>query len=134
IGDLVDQIRSRGYEANLHDLHHDGRLYDSAELFSKRAKQIRQYARTFKTKGFRAGSMHRRQDWIPQLGIEYDMSVPNAAHLEPQTGGCCTVMPYFIKDVLELPLTTTQDYALFFILRETSIDLWKRQFLTITNA
>jgi hypothetical protein len=55
------------------------------------------------------------------------MSVPNVAHLEPQRGGCCTVMPYFVGDILELPLTTTQDYSLFHILDDYSTDLWKQQ-------
>src|SRR5258708_5293905 len=55
------------------------------------------------------------------------MSVTNGAHLDPQHGGCCTVMPYFIGDVLELPVTTTQDYILFHVLGERSIDLWKAQ-------
>ena len=53
------------------------------------------------------------------------MSVPNVAHLEPQRGGCCTVMPYFVGDVLELPLTTIQDYSLFHILGDYSTTLWK---------
>ena len=57
----------------------------------------------------------------------YDMSVPNAAHLEPQRGGCCTVMPYFVGDILELPLTTIQDYSLFHILNDYSTTLWKEQ-------
>jgi hypothetical protein len=55
------------------------------------------------------------------------MSVPNVAHLDPQRGGCCTVMPYFVGKVLELPLTTTQDYSLFHILGEFSTTLWRRQ-------
>jgi hypothetical protein len=55
------------------------------------------------------------------------MSVPNVAHLDPQRGGCCTVMPYFIGKILELPLTMTQDYTLFHILNRESIDLWKSQ-------
>jgi hypothetical protein len=59
------------------------------------------------------------------------MSVPNAAHLDPQRGGCCTVMPYFVGRILELPVTTTQDYSLFFILNEYSIDHWKRQIAQI---
>ncbi len=59
------------------------------------------------------------------------MSVPNVAHLDPQRGGCCTVMPYFIGNVLELPLTTTQDYTLFHILEDYSIELWKRQIRSI---
>ena len=36
-------------------------------------------------------------------------------------------MPYFIGDILELPVTTTQDYSLFHILNDYSIDLWKQQ-------
>jgi hypothetical protein len=62
------------------------------------------------------------------------MSVPNVAHLEPQRGGCCTVMPYFIGKTLELPLTTAQDYTLFHILGDYSIELWKRQIDLILSA
>jgi hypothetical protein len=36
-------------------------------------------------------------------------------------------MPYFIGDILELPLTTVQDYTLFYLLNQRSIDLWKQQ-------
>ena len=59
------------------------------------------------------------------------MSVPNGAHLEPQRGGCCTVMPYFVGKILELPLTTAQDYSLFFILGDYSTSLWRQQIATI---
>ena len=55
------------------------------------------------------------------------MSIPNVAHLDPQPGGCCTVMPYFIENILEIPVTAVQDYTLFHILRCRSIDLWKTQ-------
>src|SRR5690242_3573447 len=55
------------------------------------------------------------------------MSEPNCAHLDPHRGGCCTVLPYFVGHVLELPLTMTQDYSLFHVLHQNSIDLWKRQ-------
>jgi hypothetical protein len=61
------------------------------------------------------------------------MSVPNVAHLDPQRGGCCTVMPYFVGDVLELPLTTTQDYSLFHILNDYSLDLWQRQLRLVSE-
>jgi hypothetical protein len=36
-------------------------------------------------------------------------------------------MPYFVGKMLELPVTTTQDYSLFNYLRTFSIDLWKQQ-------
>ena len=54
-------------------------------------------------------------------------SIPNVAHPEPQRGGCCTVLPFFVGKILELPLTTIQDYSLFHILNDYSIRLWKEQ-------
>jgi len=59
--------------------------------------------------------------------VSYDMSIPNVAHMEPQRGGCCTVMPYFIDGILELPLTATQDWALHNVLRQQSSELWKQE-------
>jgi hypothetical protein len=131
-GSLVSKIRARGFEVNIHDLDHDGRLYDHKELFQERARKINEYARQCGTAGFRAGSMHRNQNWFDLLEFQYDMSVPNVSHLEPQRGGCCTVTPYFVGSLLELPLTTVQDHGLFYILGEYSIDLWKQQVETIS--
>jgi hypothetical protein len=55
------------------------------------------------------------------------MSIPNVAHLDPQRGGCCTIFPYFVGEMLEIPLTTAQDYTLFHVLRDYSLDVWKSQ-------
>jgi hypothetical protein len=43
------------------------------------------------------------------------------------------VTPYFLHHLVELPLTTTQDYTLFHILGEHSIDLWKRQIQVVVS-
>jgi len=126
------RLRQRGFEVNLHDLNHDGLLFADWEEFLQRAKRINQYAREFGCDGFRSGAMYREQGWFGAFDFSYDMSVPNAAHLEPQRGGCCTVMPYFVGDILELPLTTVQDYTLFHILNDYSIALWKEQIRLIS--
>jgi hypothetical protein len=125
--EYISRIRRRGCEFNLHDLNHDGHLYSERVEFARRATGINSYVHQYNTQGFRAGAMYRRQDWYDVFEFSYDMSVPNVAHLEPLRGGCCTVMPYFIGKILELPLTTTQDYSLFHILEDYSIDLWKQQ-------
>lgn len=127
----VDGIRQRGFEINVQDLNHDGRLFNNHHSFLARAKSINQYVRAYRAKGFRAAVMYRNPDWYDALDVCYDMSIPNIAHLEPQRGGCCTVFPYFIGGILELPLTTTQDYSLFHILDDYSIELWKRQIALI---
>jgi hypothetical protein len=127
VDQLSDAIRRRGFEVNLHDLDHDGRLYQNLHRFESRIHLINSYAHQYRTKGFRAGAMHRNQQWFHRLHFDYDMSVPNVAHLEPQRGGCRTVTPYFVGSLLELPLTTVQDHALFYVLRQNSIQLWKEQ-------
>jgi hypothetical protein len=123
----VDEIRSRGFEFNIHDLNHDGRLYSQHQEFVRRAAKINSYVRRYAAKGFRAGAMYRNQDWYEAFDFSYDMSVPNVAHLEAVRGGCCTVMPYFVGKIVELPLTTAEDYSLFHILNDYSTDLWKQQ-------
>jgi hypothetical protein len=123
----LDEIRARGFEINVHDLDHDGRLYQQRRQFLARAAKINAYGQKWGAHGFRAGVLYRRQDWFDSFEFDYEMSVPNVAHLDPQRGGCCTVMPYFIGKVLELPVTMTQDYTLFNILNDHSIDLWKQQ-------
>lgn len=124
---FLRSIRERGFELAVHDLNHDGHLYRSFTQFLQRSVKINAYLKQYKTQGFRAGALYRRQSWYHALECSYDMSVPNVAHLDPQRGGCCTVMPYFVGDVLEIPLTTVQDYTLFHILDDYSIDLWKSQ-------
>lgn len=125
--DLRQKIRDRGFEINIHDLNHDGQLFREQEEFYRRALRINDYGRASGAKGFRSGALFRNPDWYGALAFSYDMSIPNVAHLDPQRGGCCTVMPYLIGNILELPLTTTQDYSLFHILNDYSIELWKRQ-------
>jgi hypothetical protein len=124
---FLDSITRRGFEVGVHDLNHDGRLYKSRECFTERVAKINAYGRQWGTGGFRAAILYRRQEWFSDLKFSYDMSVPNVAHLDPQRGGCCTVMPYFIGDVLEIPVTATQDYTLFHILQQYNTDLWKTQ-------
>jgi hypothetical protein len=123
----IDSFRDRGFETNVHDLRHDGHLFSSHEEFYGKAQRINKYIRDFNSKGFRSGMLYRNIEWYEAFEFSYDMSVPNVGHLDPQEGGCCTVMPFFIGDILELPVTTVQDYSLFNILGTYSTDLWERQ-------
>jgi hypothetical protein len=131
---FLESIRSRGFELNVHDLNHDGQLFASEAKFLERARRINQYARAFGALGFRSGALYRNLGWYEALEFSYEMSVPNTARLDPQRGGCCTIMPYFIGDIVEIPLTTTQDYSLFHILSDYSIQLWRQQLELIETS
>ena len=124
---LLDCIRERGFELNVHDLNHDGHLMENQEEFLRRAKHINLHGQRFGAQGFRSAMLYRNIDWYDALDFSYDISVPNVAHLDPQRGGCCTVFPFFNGKILELPVTMAQDYSLFHILRDYSIGLWKEQ-------
>jgi hypothetical protein len=124
---LLQTIRKRGFEINVHDLNHDGQLFSDRKQFWRRAERINRYARQFGALGFRSAVMYRNIDWYDALDLSYDMSIPNVAHLDPQQGGCCTVLPFFIGNILELPVTTTQDYSIFYVLNDYSIRLWQKQ-------
>jgi hypothetical protein len=124
---FLASLAARDFEVVIHDLNHDGHLYRTREEFLKRAEKINRYREQYGAEGFRGAILYRNQAWFDAFDFSYDMSVPNVAHLDPQQGGCCTVMPYFIGNVLELPVTTTQDYMLFHVLRDYSIGLWKKQ-------
>jgi hypothetical protein len=124
---LLQQIRERGFEVNVHDLNHDGNLFRDHGEFLRRAVKINEYGRKFGASGYRSGVLYRKLDWYDAFDFSYDMSVPNVGHLDPQPGGCCTTKPYFIGKMLEIPVTATQDYTLFHILQQYSTRLWKQQ-------
>jgi hypothetical protein len=130
---FLEDIRLRGFEINVHDLDHDGHLFRDRELFLERAERINRYRSKFGAAGFRSAVLYRNVDWFDALDFAYDMSVPNVGSLEAQRGGCCSVTPFFIGKILELPATTVQDYCLFHILDWYAIDLWKRQIALIAD-
>jgi hypothetical protein len=124
---MLASIRDRGFEVNIHDLNHDGHLYSERKEFLRRARKINEYARRYQALGFRSGALYRNLEWYDAFEFSYDMSVPMTGTFEAQGGGSCTIRPYFIYDLVELPLTTIQDYSLFHILGDYSIDIWKQQ-------
>ncbi len=120
-------IRGRGFDVEIQDLNHDGRLFDDHQEFLRRAARINRYAKEFGASGFRAAVLYRKPEWYGAFDFSFDMSMPNVAPMDPQRGGCCSVMPYFIGNLLELPVTTVQDYTLWNVLGQYSIDLWQTQ-------
>ena len=125
--DFLQRVRDQGFEINIQDLNHDGYLFSERQNFLERVKKINRYGVEYGAKGFRAAVLYRNLDWLDALEFSYDMSVPTVGHLDPQHGGCCTVMPFFVGNQVEIPVTTTQDYMLFHIIGDYSLDLWKMQ-------
>ncbi|HEX2748115.1 MAG TPA: hypothetical protein VHM91_08965, partial [Verrucomicrobiales bacterium] len=133
---LRDELTQNGFEVGVHDLKHDGRLYNSHSGFTKKSVEINRYLADWRAVGFRSGFMLNKLEWLHLLNIEYDASTFDTDPFEPQPEGRHTIFPFWIpspgegsespsnKGSVELPYTLPQDSALFLLLRESTPRIW----------
>ena len=121
---VVAELTSAGFEVGVHGLYHDGRDLESSATLGERLPEIRAWAQRWGAVGFRSPATHRRWDLMPLLGFDYDSSSPDTDPFEPQGGGCCTWLPFFNGELVELPITLVQDHTLFVILGRTDETAW----------
>ena len=81
---------------------------------------MREYAQRWGANGFRGPATHRNRTFVQQLGLEHDSSWSDVARYEPQKGGSCSWLPFFIGDVVELPITMPMDHIMFDLLGDTT--------------
>jgi peptidoglycan/xylan/chitin deacetylase (PgdA/CDA1 family) len=124
---IIRELTGRGFEIGMHGLRHDRSLFSSRAAFDAQRPEIAALASRLGAEGFRSPSTYRVFHWIGELPISYDGSIPHSDPFEPQPGGCCSVWPFFIGDVVELPYTLPQDYTLFTLLAQRSPSLWLEQ-------
>ena len=127
--EIMDKKR---FEIGIHGLEHDGKLYVSKARFAAKASRIREYLREWNASGFRSPLMQHKLQWLHALGAEYDASTFDTDPFEPQPDGTGTIFPFWVSGsngggYVELPYTLVQDFALFSVLRERNIDIWKRK-------
>ena len=130
--DLLDLLNSSGFEAGVHGLEHDGKLYRSKDNFAAKAVQIREVFQNWGVCGFRSPLMLHRLGWLHKLGCEYDASTFDVDPFEPQPDGVSTIFPFWVpgrgnSGFVELPYSLVQDFTLFRVLREQNIDIWKKK-------
>lgn len=95
---LRDQLVQNGFEVGVHDLYHDGKLFNSREQFKKHAAKINTYLHDWGAVGFRAGFMLNQLDWLYELDIQYDASAFDTDPFEPQPEGVGTIFPFWVAN------------------------------------
>jgi hypothetical protein len=123
---LVADLTGSGNEIGVHGLRHDGRDLSSLRTLQRRLPAMRRWAERWHAVGFRSPATHRRWQWMPMLGFDYDSSYPDTDPYEPMPGGCCSWLPFFNEGQIELPVTLPQDHTLFTILRQGA-GLWSEK-------
>lgn len=130
---LRKEIVEKGFEVGVHDLRHDGMLYNNYNTFIKKSAKINGYLKEWGAVGFRSAAMHHNLDWINALEVEYDASTFDFDPFEPYPAGMMTIFPFWVnpngkgKGYVELPYTIPQDFTLFLLLKEKDISIWKNK-------
>ena len=143
---LREQLTQNGFEVGIHDLRHDGRLYQSDKEFRRNAVSINRYLADWGAVGFRSAFMLHKLDWLHQLNVAYDASTFDTDPFEPQPEGRHTIFPFWVPQpgtnheapitnqsapvrngYVELPYTLPQDSTLFLLLRETTPKIWMQK-------
>jgi len=137
--DLRKDLVDRGFEVGVHGLKHDGKLFSNKKVFQKRAIKINQYLKDYEAVGFRSPSMHHNLFWLHKLNIKYDASTFDTDPFEPQSNGVRTIFPFWVQKIsnqrgyVELPYTLAQDYTLFILMKEKTINIWKKKLCWIAD-
>jgi hypothetical protein len=129
---LLSFLNQEGFEIAIHDLHHDGSLYRSSTHFRRQAQKINQHLKSLGAVGFRSGFMFHNLEWIQELDLLYDSSTFDTDPYEPQPDGAGTIFPFWVqrtdsKGYVELPYTLPQDFTLFVLFKEATIDVWTKK-------
>jgi hypothetical protein len=133
--ELRGWLTANGFEVGVHDLNHDGHLYESRASFRKKAQSINAYLAKWGAVGFRSGFMLRQLEWLHDLDVLYDASTFDTDPFEPQPEGSHTIFPFHVHPpagvgrpgYVELPYTLPQDSTLFILLREETPEIWMRK-------
>lgn len=124
---ILRELTSRGHEIGSHAVYHDRSLFSSRATFEEQLPVLRETVSRLGASGFRSPATHRVDEWLAELPVDYDATIPMSDPYEPQPGGACTVWPFFIGSVVELPYTLPQDHTLFTLIGERSPSVWVEQ-------
>jgi peptidoglycan/xylan/chitin deacetylase (PgdA/CDA1 family) len=124
---IVRELAGRGFEIGLHGLHHDRSLFSSRAEFERQLPGLAEAAQRLGAVGFRSPATYRVWEWLDELPVDYDCTIPHSDPYEPQPGGCCSVWPFMLGRLVELPYTLPQDHTLFTLLRRRSAAPWLEQ-------
>jgi peptidoglycan/xylan/chitin deacetylase (PgdA/CDA1 family) len=125
--EVLRALEDEGCEIGVHGLRHDGHDLESRRTLEQRLPAMRDYAKRWNAVGFRSPATQRHWELMPMLGFDYDSSYSDTDPYEPQPGGCCTYLPYFNDEMVELPITMAQDHTLFAILQNPDAAVWLRK-------
>ena len=131
----LKQLKKEGCEIALHGYNHDGKFpFLPKNKTIKRIRKCFSKLNEFQLTSFRSPQLQRNERFLKHISKYFicDSSVPDVDLRSPvaMRSGCCTVFPFIINNMVELPLTVPQDFRLIYTLKLSNAEyyeIWKNK-------
>lgn len=105
---LLNLLLKKGFEIGLHGDNHDNKLaFLAVSKMEERFKECLPLIDKLDMRGFRSPSLLRTSRLMEKVSafFLYDSSIPDTANFPSSGNGCGTVFPFFVNNLIELPVT-----------------------------
>lgn len=127
-------LQNANCEIGCHGYNHDNRLaFLPEEQMRARLQDCARYSSKYQIRGFRSPSLLRTLRLMRQLAdyFDFDSSYPDTDRFSEtgQVNGCCTIRPFFINGIVELPITLPMDSSMLFMgyNDEQMLEIWLKK-------
>ncbi len=136
---ILEYLVNKGCEIGLHGYNHDNKIaYQKESEIREKIIDCMDLIKRYNIKGFRSPSYLRSPTLFNVLQdyFLYDSSVPDVDFFSPSNlCGCCSIFPYKVGNLVELPVTIPYEIPLFIGYRIAQLnDFWKPKIDWIKEA
>lgn len=131
---VLDNLLTEGHELGLHGYdHRNVTPFLPLKEIDKRIKKSMDLFHNYPIKGFRSESLMRSTELFQILEkyLLYDLSIPDTDNCTTYDtfNGCCSIFPFKINKLLEMPLTVPQDASLLVLGYSPNqiLDIWLKK-------
>jgi len=130
----IKKLKKEGCEIGLHGYNHDTKLpFLKTEEIKHRISKASNLINSFKIKGFRSPCLLKNKRFLDIISnyFDYDSSTSDTdiRSVTAMRSGTCTVFPFFINKMVEIPITLAQDYRLIRLGKTKSqiFNIWREK-------
>jgi hypothetical protein len=130
----VEALQARGFEFGVRGVGENGRSFQGARDLLLLKPTLERLVHEHGLRGFRAPANVRNAEWIGDPSFQFDTSSFDCDPFEARPGGACSIFPFFLTNVVELPSTLGRSHTIIHFLRRSPLPTWSLKALWIANA
>jgi hypothetical protein len=130
----IHEFQARGFEFGIRGIGSNQKIPGDGKDLRKLKPRQERAIRDHDCHGFRAPSLFRDVSWIGGLDFDFDASFCDTDPFDARPGGTCSVFPFFIGKLVELPITLGRDHTLIQLLRRNPLSTWSLKAHWLANA